>query len=173
MAMAVHFLSTSPICHWRLREGFTSKSSQPLQVKQTPLTTIPLQLTREWKNLYHGQNTRNSCRFCVFAEYNGMRGGTGDFLAGFLLGGAVFGALGYLLAPEVRKALSSSEKGIGGLSRTLQKSWEDDGLEKTRKTLNEKIAQLNAAIDNVSAQLKADDRFGITNGNTAEMESLA
>ena len=28
-------------------------------------------------------------------------GGAGDFVAGFLLGGAVFGALGYLLAPQV------------------------------------------------------------------------
>ena len=28
-------------------------------------------------------------------------GGAGDFVAGFLLGGAVFGALGYVLAPQV------------------------------------------------------------------------
>ncbi len=33
----------------------------------------------------------------------GRRGGAGagDFVAGFLLGGVVFGALGYLLAPQV------------------------------------------------------------------------
>jgi hypothetical protein len=29
--------------------------------------------------------------------------------------------------------------------------------QKTRKTLNEKIAQLNAAIDEVSSQLRAED----------------
>lgn len=31
------------------------------------------------------------------------RGGGGDFVAGFVLGGVVFGALGYLLAPQVTK----------------------------------------------------------------------
>ena len=35
-------------------------------------------------------------------DYTGRRGGgAGDFVAGFLLGGAVFGALGYVLAPQV------------------------------------------------------------------------
>lgn len=35
-------------------------------------------------------------------DNNGRRGGGArDFVAGFLLGGAVFGALGYLLAPQV------------------------------------------------------------------------
>lgn len=35
-------------------------------------------------------------------DYTGRRGGgAGDFVAGFLIGGAVFGALGYMLAPQV------------------------------------------------------------------------
>jgi hypothetical protein len=38
----------------------------------------------------------------VSSSDSGRRGGgAGDFVAGFLLGGAVFGALGYLLAPQV------------------------------------------------------------------------
>lgn len=32
---------------------------------------------------------------------DGSRGGGGDFFAGFLLGGAVFGTLAYVFAPQV------------------------------------------------------------------------
>lgn len=39
----------------------------------------------------------------------------------------------------------------------------------TRKSLNEKIAQLNAAIDNVSAQLRAED----VSESAVEIESAA
>lgn len=48
------------------------------------------------------------CVFEVFlflnASYvysNGNRGGDGDFIAGFLLGGAVCGTLAYIFAPQV------------------------------------------------------------------------
>ncbi|KAB2623625.1 hypothetical protein D8674_041174 [Pyrus ussuriensis x Pyrus communis] len=50
------------------------------------------------------------------------------FVGGFVLGGIVVGALGCVYAPQ-----------------------------KTRKILAEKIAQLNSAIDDVSAQLHGDD----------------
>lgn len=41
-------------------------------------------------------------------DNSGRRGGSaGDFVAGFLLGGAVFGALGYVLAPQVCASLLS------------------------------------------------------------------
>jgi hypothetical protein len=46
-------------------------------------------------------------------------------------------------------------------------------VQKTRKNLNEKIAQLNAAIDDVSAQLRSEDGFGNPNETTAELESAA
>jgi hypothetical protein len=36
----------------------------------------------------------------ILARLN-RRGGGGDFVAGFFLGGLVFGALGYVLAPQV------------------------------------------------------------------------
>lgn len=36
---------------------------------------------------------------CFF--YSDGRGGGGDFVAGFLLGGAVFGTLAYIFAPQV------------------------------------------------------------------------
>jgi len=50
---------------------------------------------------------------------------------------------------------------------------DDEGLEKTRQTLNEKIAQLNAAIDDVSAQLRTEEGLGSPNGSNVELESAA
>ncbi|KAL3677493.1 hypothetical protein R1sor_027441 [Riccia sorocarpa] len=120
----------------------------------------------------------------VYAEYNGRRGGggAGDFLAGFLIGGALFGAIGYLIAPTVNKTLAAvAEKEKEdiedeGPPKKLPKYADDDdeGLEKTRKNLNDKIAQLNAAIDDVSAQLRADDGvFSSVNDSAVELESAA
>lgn len=37
----------------------------------------------------------------VFCYSDGDRSGGGDFVAGFLLGGAVFGTLAYIFAPQV------------------------------------------------------------------------
>ncbi|KAJ7542586.1 hypothetical protein O6H91_09G002000 [Diphasiastrum complanatum] len=104
---------------------------------------------------------------------NGRRGGPGDFVAGFILGGAVFGALGYLLAPLVNKSLSELENQFEeGIPQKQTKFLEDDeGLEKTRKNLNEKIAQLNAAIDNVSAQLRAEEALGGPSETPPEFET--
>ncbi|KAG6752049.1 hypothetical protein POTOM_044265 [Populus tomentosa] len=68
----------------------------------------------------------SSPKFAVRVEYNdGSRGGGSDFVAGFVLGGAVFGTLAYIFAPQ-----------------------------KTRQTLNAKISQLNSAIDKVSSRLR-------------------
>ncbi|KAG6542096.1 hypothetical protein Mapa_016514 [Marchantia paleacea] len=109
------------------------------------------------------------------------RGGAGDFVAGFLLVGALFGAIGYLTAPTVNKTLAAAAEKEKedvedeGPPKKLPKFLEDDeGLEKTRKSLNEKIAQLNAAIDDVSAQLRADEgAFGNVNDSAVELESAA
>jgi hypothetical protein len=46
-------------------------------------------------------------------------------------------------------------------------------LQKTRKNLNEKIVQLNAAIDDVSAQLRNEDAFGMSSENNLELDSAA
>ncbi|EFJ36273.1 hypothetical protein SELMODRAFT_438138 [Selaginella moellendorffii] len=105
-------------------------------------------------------------RTVVAAEYRRSGGGPGDFVAGFLLGGVVFGALGYLLAPQLNRSLDkvSSENGAA-LPTKPNKYLEDEGIEfheleeengieTTRKSLSAKIDELNAAIENVSAQLK-------------------
>ncbi|XP_072967552.1 uncharacterized protein [Typha angustifolia] len=88
----------------------------------------------------------------VCAEYSdNSRGGGGDFLAGFLLGGAVFGTLAYVFAPQIRRSLLNEDE--YGFRRAKRPIYYDEGLE-TRQTLNAKINQLNSAIDNVSSRLR-------------------
>ncbi|KAI4384687.1 hypothetical protein MLD38_002806 [Melastoma candidum] len=91
-------------------------------------------------------------RLSVRAEYDDSgRGSGGDFVAGFLLGGAVFGMLAYVFAPQIRKSLLiEDEYGFHTAKRPIY----HEGLEKTRQTLNAKIGQLNSAIDKVSSRLR-------------------
>ncbi|XP_050376564.1 uncharacterized protein LOC126793969 [Argentina anserina] len=83
----------------------------------------------------------------------------GIFVGGFVLGGIIVGALGCVYAPQISKALAVAGADRKDLMRKLPKFIYDEekALEKTRKILAEKIAQLNSAIDDVSAQLHADD----------------
>ncbi|PWA94323.1 hypothetical protein CTI12_AA059870 [Artemisia annua] len=86
------------------------------------------------------------------------------FVGGFVLGGLIIGTLGCVYAPQISKALSGTDK------KELLKKLptfiydEEKALEKTRKKLTEKIAQLNDAIDDVSLQLKSDDEETNANG---------
>lgn len=92
-------------------------------------------------------------RISVRAEYHdGGRGGGSDFVAGFLLGGAIFGTLAYVFAPQIRRSLLNEDE--YGFRRAKRPIYYDEGLEKTRQTLNAKISQLNSAIDNVSSRLR-------------------
>ncbi|MCO5571038.1 hypothetical protein L7F22_024769 [Adiantum nelumboides] len=97
--------------------------------------------------------------------------GAGEFVAGFVLGGLVFGALGYLFAPQVSSKLFGTKDGDTENSTSI--SDDDEGIAKTRRNLNEKIAKLNAAIDNVSAQLRADNGFTSADDNVTELEAAA
>ncbi|KAG0557479.1 hypothetical protein KC19_11G133900, partial [Ceratodon purpureus] len=134
-------------------------------------TSVRISQARTWPSHVSGR------RPVVSADYGDRRGGgAGDFVAGFLLGGAVFGALGYILAPQISKSLEEGDsvKDEGTAAKRPARYLEDDeGLEKTRQTLNEKIAQLNAAIDDVSAQLRTEEGLGNQNGNNVELESAA
>ncbi|XP_030441638.1 uncharacterized protein LOC115663805 isoform X1 [Syzygium oleosum] len=87
----------------------------------------------------------------------GRSSGTGIFIGGFVLGGIVMGTLGCVYAPQISKALAGTDR--KELMKKLPKFIydEDKALEKTRKVLAEKIAQLNSAIDGVSAQLQPED----------------
>jgi len=85
-------------------------------------------------------------------------------LAGFLIGGAIFGTLGYVFAPQISRTLDSlldengqdSESDETDLQRVprRQGQYYDEGLEKTRQTLGDKISQLNLAIDKAASRLK-------------------
>ncbi|KAL2636322.1 hypothetical protein R1flu_007801 [Riccia fluitans] len=176
---------SAPSCgHLHQGQGLASLSCSQLAILKTsrpgPLSTRAT-CVAEKHFLLGQQSTKRG--LVVYAEYNGRRGGggAGDFVAGFLLGGALFGAIGYLIAPTVNKTLAAvAEKGKDdiedeGPPKKLPKYVEDDeGLEKTRKNLNEKIAQLNAAIDDVSAQLRADDgAYSTVNESAVELESAA
>ncbi|KAJ4720933.1 Low-density receptor-like protein [Melia azedarach] len=100
-----------------------------------------------------GNQVETNHKFSVRAEYRkGSQGGGGDFIAGFLLGGAVFGTLAYIFAPQIRRSLLNEDE--YGFRRAKRPIYYDEGLEKTRQTLNAKISQLNSAIDNVSSRLR-------------------
>ncbi|KAI4295254.1 hypothetical protein L6164_035320 [Bauhinia variegata] len=89
----------------------------------------------------------------ICAEYrDGGRGGGADFVTGFLLGGAVFGTLAYIFAPQIRRSLLNEDE--HGFRRARRPIYYDEGLESTRQTLNDKIRQLNSTIDKVSSRLR-------------------
>ncbi|KAA8547608.1 hypothetical protein F0562_004037 [Nyssa sinensis] len=93
------------------------------------------------------------------------------FVGGFILGGIVVGTLGCVCAPQISKALAGADR--KDLMRKLPKFIYDEekALEKTRKILTEKIAQLNSAIDDVSSQLRADDDPNETAAHPDELEA--
>ncbi|RLM73293.1 uncharacterized protein C2845_PM15G20140 [Panicum miliaceum] len=108
----------------------------------------------------------NYCRNLTIcrAQSEDSKGG-GGFLAGFLIGGAIFGTLGYVFAPQISRTLDSlldengqdSESDETGLQRApgpRRGQYYDEGLEKTRQTLGDKISQLNVAIDKAASRLK-------------------
>ncbi|KAF7829069.1 uncharacterized protein G2W53_020233 [Senna tora] len=91
-----------------------------------------------------------------------------NFVGGFVLGGLIVGALGCVYAPQISRAIAGADK--KDLMRKLPKFMYDEekALEKTRKVLAEKIAQLNSAIDDVSSQLRADEA---PNGSASAVSS--
>ncbi|XP_031404212.1 uncharacterized protein LOC116213429 isoform X2 [Punica granatum] len=101
------------------------------------------------------------------------------FVGGFVLGGVIVGALGCIFAPQISKALAATDR--KDLMRKLPKFIYDEEkalelfsvLQKTRKVLTEKIAQLNSAIDEVSAQLRSEESPDATSVDPDEVEAPA
>ncbi|XP_072956920.1 uncharacterized protein [Typha angustifolia] len=91
------------------------------------------------------------------------------FVGGFVLGGIIVGTLGCVYAPQISRTLAGADR--KDLMRKLPKFIYDEekALEKTRKILTEKIAQLNSAIDGVSSQLREDDE---PNGAAVESDEI-
>ncbi|KAL5223642.1 hypothetical protein ABZP36_010281 [Zizania latifolia] len=136
----------------RTKHGF-SYDTDKLKLNRNHLQ-LPIPSTS--KNANHcGKLT--ICR----AQSEDSKGG-GGFLTGFLIGGAIFGTLGYVFAPQISKKLNSlldengqdSESDEHGLARPQNDQYYDEGLEKTRQTLGDKISQLNLAIDKAASRLK-------------------
>ncbi|KAI4331350.1 hypothetical protein MLD38_029543 [Melastoma candidum] len=102
---------------------------------------------------------------------DGRSSNAGIFVGGFVLGGLIVGALGCVYAPQISKALAGANR--RELMSRLPKFIYDEekALERTRKILAEKIEQLNSAIDEVSAQLRADDPPNGSAVNTDEIEA--
>jgi gas vesicle protein len=75
-------------------------------------------------------------------------------VSGFVLGGVVCGVLGFVFAPQISRALLGEDQRIR-LPRFMEEAELDP--EVTKQNLAEKIAQLNAAIDDVSAQLRSQE----------------
>ncbi|KAL1344050.1 hypothetical protein HN51_017956 [Arachis hypogaea] len=103
----------------------------------------------------------------------GRPSGASIFVGGFLLGGLIVGTLGCVYAPQISKALAGADR--KELMRKLPKFIYDEekALEKTRKVLAEKIAQLNDAIDDVSSQLRSEETPNGVAVNSDELEAAA
>ncbi|XP_074571412.1 uncharacterized protein LOC141827961 [Curcuma longa] len=140
--------------------GLQNKKVKSLTAHQTQLA-----LPQKSKVL----KSRRSLPIC--AKYSDDSGsGGGDFIAGFLLGGAIFGTLAYVFAPQIRRSLlNEDEHGFRKARRPIYYE-EGLGLEETRQTLNAKIKQLNNAIDNVASRLRGGGKVAVTEPAEADSE---
>ncbi|GAC1460623.1 MAG: hypothetical protein NVS2B14_07870 [Chamaesiphon sp.] len=97
---------------------------------------------------------------------------TGGFMAGAVVGGLVGAVVGALFVFQRAELTGDSEASLlnpslseakAGRSKKRQFK-EAEGIEASRRTLEDKIAQLNAAIDEVRLSL------GTVNGNALEID---
>ncbi len=99
-------------------------------------------------------------------------GFTSGFLAGAIVGGLVGGVIGALVTaqrdndkddPE-KPFLNSSLPEAKALKKRKRQLKAEESIEVARRSLEDKIAQLNTAIDDVRQQL------GTVNGNTEKLD---
>ncbi|CAL9219358.1 unnamed protein product [Arabidopsis halleri] len=123
-------------------------------VKEHRLSSTNFNAIRKSSTLTVKTKSNRSHKLSVSAGYRGASkgGGSSDFVTGFLLGSAVFGTLAYIFAPQIRRSVLNENE--YGFKKPEQPMYYDEGLEERREILNEKIGQLNSAIDNVSSRLK-------------------
>ena len=86
------------------------------------------------------------------------------FLTGSLVGGFVGGVLGTLVASRRGSETEEREGNLLNSQSSQQKEGREESIEVARRSLEEKISQLNLAIDDVRQQL------GSVNGNAYEKE---
>lgn len=126
----------------------TIQGPSSLTVRRQQAWGVDAKLSAVAQRPQRQQVARSRC-VAVRAE----RDSGGGFFAGVLVGGAIFGALGYLFAPQISKALLSDDQRLK-LPRFLEE--EKKSPEATKQDLAEKIEQLNAAIDEVSSRIGQD-----------------
>lgn len=88
-------------------------------------------------------------------------GFTGGFLAGILLGGVVGGVIGALVADRRNNDSDDTQQPLLNAKRSEAKALKtkkaelqtEESMEMARRSLEDKIAQLNTAIDDVREQL--------------------
>ena len=154
--------TTSPTCRApRSRRGARTLASRPA----VPRVIIP-----------NNASPRRGLRTVAMSSKEGGGGGWGKFLGGVLVGGVVFGAAGVLFAPQLSKTFL---KGKDAAGKFLYEDWtedeDEDSLERTRQDLNEKIAQLNSAIDtfSVEADRGLSEKITKLNRDVEDMEAAA
>jgi len=99
-------------------------------------------------------------------------GFTSGFLAGAIVGGMVGGLIGALVAGQQDNDSDETEPSLLNSTRLEAKPIKkrkrqlkaEDSIEVARRSLEDKIAQLNMAIDDVRQQL------GTVNGNAQEID---
>jgi hypothetical protein len=89
------------------------------------------------------------------SERSGFAGG---FILGAIIGGIVGGVVGTVVTQNKKASLRSRDQSLLDREESFDFDTEE-GIEETRRTLEDKIAQLNSAIDDVRQQL------GTVNGN--------
>ncbi|KAJ4835583.1 hypothetical protein Tsubulata_048551 [Turnera subulata] len=145
-------LSRHSLAHHHPSTGFRVKpsSSDMCSASVLPPATTTLSLSKGKLQL-----TASKRPLAVRAAYSdGGRPSPADvFVGGFVLGALTVGALGCVFAPQLSKALVTDRK---ELMRKLPKFIYDEEkeMEKTQKILTAKIDELNAALDDISAQIQ-------------------
>lgn len=96
----------------------------------------------------------------------------GGFLAGAVVGGVIGGLLGVLLARQTEESAATEEPLLNAnraeaksIKGTKRRQIKEDTIETARRSLEEKIAQLNETIDDVRLQI------GNVNGANQGLES--
>ncbi|KAJ8772810.1 hypothetical protein K2173_027987 [Erythroxylum novogranatense] len=153
-----------------------STISSSLAVSRSPQLQPPPAFTRlSFSSCRSGKLRLGTSRraLTVQAAYGdgGRSSSASIFVGGFVLGGLIVGALGCVYAPQISKVLAGTDR--KDLMRKLPKFIYDEekALEKNRKILTEKIAQLNSAIDDVSSQLHSEDTPNDVVVNSDEIEA--
>lgn len=88
-------------------------------------------------------------------------GFTGGFFLGVVVGGIMGGVVGAIAS---RRSSEEERQGLFINSKTNASLTSEESIEGARRGLEEKIAQLNLAIDDVRSSLSS------VNGNTVEKE---